>query len=1319
MEERDQGAKLQPARSAPPAPLGGPVRSAPSRPPGDVARSRPRPSSTGPGPLKTQDNTNTYEGRPQITIISARPMSEVNFSGTKLPDPSVSPVDRNGSIPSNANGLPANKNAPSIPMNRPKENYVPPPLPTSRPKVAYTPPSRTNSIRSSSVSSQSSSSQAVSPTEQMSQEQSNNGSVSVGSELLTANKSEPPKRPTSGPHFPNPSPSPSSAANSPAEVSSSENLNPTPRPRIRSISEKSQSGKEATPDDVSSIKKSEDSTEDNPPSAPPPLPTNRPSRKYTVVRPTSIEATKASEKADNVNSNSSKDTTSNKSESTPIPNERQTAVGELGKALEANQKPVPPHTAVKPPKPATKPDKQPKPTPKPTASVAFPPPPSSPKSEHKFNSPLARPRPRVTSTNSEESSEVTESYKDSNSSVVVPSAISVTAAIKGLNSKISAKTNNSIKSSTNRTVSPVNTEQPKPALPENTSHSKNPFSLAKPTLNRASPSSEISTSADKGSCTRVAQPVPTPRGMQNAVTIDANTISTASKGLSAFSSTMSGFENQPKPQGQSSRPPPPKWNGQVPDAATLSLAASGMSAMSSVAASASKFQSNIDRPQPSTYKTSVSQPTPSIPDAATISAAAKGLSFLSSVSSSQSRPVPTARAPSLSQNTNKTSVSQPTPSIPDAATISAAAKGLSFFSSVSSSQPRPVPTARVSSSSQNTMSTSMSLNSINQKPLIPQKTAQFNVPSQSAMKDIASMFDPIATTTKPQQEKTPASRNSDLLLALGGGKMSTPTRKAPSIPKSKPKVSPTPTRKQTSTPPVNQTSNTNTSLLQPKAAVRPTIIRPSAKPSNKKKAPPRPSTGPNLKTMKAKAAPRQPMQASAMKNSKKPNAKTKRPAPARPGPPPPAVSGLPPRPGPGHPLFKYTVEKPHSIAQFSFQATNSDELSFEENDVIILLREVNADWFCGRNKDKEGIFPKNFVRVIKPLSSEEKEKEKEIEEISGPCAVALHAYQSDAADDLCFDAGDNIQLLERMNDQWYKGECNGNTGMFPKNFVEVIEDIPESVQIKVDSPVSSGSGPRCKARFDYESDEPSDLTFEEGTLIKLVARVGDEWLKGELNGRAGIFPQAYVEIIEDLAGGPDNDDGIVMALFDFDGADSSELSFKMGDKIFVKSRINSEWLVGELNGNEGSFPANFVDNIPANLPSAANSPCNMPSDDAAQGTCTAVFDFDAGDEDELSIRTGDTITIVEAVGDDWLRGRLNGKEGIFPRNFVEMQEGGSGAKMTVKALFDFPAKMHDDLGFKVNDIITDVVSVSDDWYEGSLNGKVGRFPSNFVEVISS
>ena len=55
-----------------------------------------------------------------------------------------------------------------------------------------------------------------------------------------------------------------------------------------------------------------------------------------------------------------------------------------------------------------------------------------------------------------------------------------------------------------------------------------------------------------------------------------------------------------------------------------------------------------------------------------------------------------------------------------------------------------------------------------------------------------------------------------------------------------------------------------------------------------------------------------------------------------------------------------------------------------------------------------------------------------------PNAVAVFSFEGAASDELRFNEGDNIILLDRVGDQWLKGQCKGSTGIFPANHVKVI-----------------------------------------------------------------------------------------------------------------------------------------------------------------------------------------------------------------------------------------------------------------------------------------
>jgi len=51
--------------------------------------------------------------------------------------------------------------------------------------------------------------------------------------------------------------------------------------------------------------------------------------------------------------------------------------------------------------------------------------------------------------------------------------------------------------------------------------------------------------------------------------------------------------------------------------------------------------------------------------------------------------------------------------------------------------------------------------------------------------------------------------------------------------------------------------------------------------------------------------------------------------------------------------------------------------------------------------------------------------------------------------------------------------------------------------------------------------------------------------------------------------------------------------------------------------------------------------------------CKALYDYEATDLDELSFKEGSVIEIIKEDVSGWWKGRLRGKEGLFPSNYIE------------------------------------------------------------------
>lgn len=58
---------------------------------------------------------------------------------------------------------------------------------------------------------------------------------------------------------------------------------------------------------------------------------------------------------------------------------------------------------------------------------------------------------------------------------------------------------------------------------------------------------------------------------------------------------------------------------------------------------------------------------------------------------------------------------------------------------------------------------------------------------------------------------------------------------------------------------------------------------------------------------------------------------------------------------------------------------------------------------------------------------------------SGPSAIARYDYQAAADDEISFDPDDIICNIEMVDEGWWLGECRGKFGLFPANYVEIIQ----------------------------------------------------------------------------------------------------------------------------------------------------------------------------------------------------------------------------------------------------------------------------------------
>lgn len=316
--------------------------------------------------------------------------------------------------------------------------------------------------------------------------------------------------------------------------------------------------------------------------------------------------------------------------------------------------------------------------------------------------------------------------------------------------------------------------------------------------------------------------------------------------------------------------------------------------------------------------------------------------------------------------------------------------------------------------------------------------------------------------------------------------------------------------------------------------------------------------------------------------------------------------------------------------------------------------------------------------------------------MEGSLARALYTFQSDNPDELSVPEGSIIKITQYINKDWLEASYKGKTGLFPVTYAERLKNEPhfqrdshiipshhEGLQKNLLSNwqpseswelsrkdnflaqnIHSNDASFVETAFAFAGRNDSELTFPSGALIEVTQDVDEDWLEGSFNGRTGLFPKSYLK---------SSDRPCARAVYPFVGESAGELTFREGDLIFLRKRLNSQWMEGEIDGTVGLFPSSFVA-VEVELPSEQNAFTNgdfsfvdLPPKHGAQNSSVApkvkwkrgmkgkaLFHFTALYSGDLELNAGDVVTVLEIDDDNWIVGQLaNGIRGLCPAAYLE------------------------------------------------------------------
>ncbi|XP_052078297.1 SH3 domain-containing protein 19-like isoform X2 [Mytilus californianus] len=192
----------------------------------------------------------------------------------------------------------------------------------------------------------------------------------------------------------------------------------------------------------------------------------------------------------------------------------------------------------------------------------------------------------------------------------------------------------------------------------------------------------------------------------------------------------------------------------------------------------------------------------------------------------------------------------------------------------------------------------------------------------------------------------------------------------------------------------------------------------------------------------------------------------------------------------------------------------------------------------------------------------------------------------------------------------------------------------------------------------YKAKTSDELDFPKEVKFDVIGQETKRWLIGEIGRRKGFFPAEYVKRIQL----PDNETVTqnltfsVIALRSYKGQSYDEISFRKEDKFNVVGQESERWLVGEVNGNKGLFPAEFVKKCQIVSSKTLSKTKRRESKDSTRQSKYCVIatkSYKAKNFSQISFQKEDKFIVVGEKSSGWLIGEINGEKGLFPSEYVK------------------------------------------------------------------
>ncbi|XP_042656952.1 sorbin and SH3 domain-containing protein 1 isoform X23 [Tyto alba] len=293
-------------------------------------------------------------------------------------------------------------------------------------------------------------------------------------------------------------------------------------------------------------------------------------------------------------------------------------------------------------------------------------------------------------------------------------------------------------------------------------------------------------------------------------------------------------------------------------------------------------------------------------------------------------------------------------------------------------------------------------------------------------------------------------------------------------------------------------------------------------------------------------------------------------------------------------------------------------------------------------------------------------------------ARAKFDFKAQTLKELPLQKGDIVYIYKQIDQNWYEGEHHGRVGIFPRSYIELLPPA-EKAQPKKPSPLQVLEYGDAIAKFNFNGDTQVEMSFRKGERITLIRRVDENWYEGRISGtsRQGIFPVTYVEVLKrpvvknaidypdpptslspnrSMTASPQTADSKAFsssAPLSSSALSSSTVTTQPPPRL--TRRVNkpqpshhSLRAGPDLTESEKSYVQPQAQQQGAS-PDRSQTPRDIVS-------YQALYSYTPQNDDELELRDGDIVDVMEKCDDGWFVGtsRRTRQFGTFPGNYVKL-----------------------------------------------------------------